>query len=312
MSSDPDDISSLTRRVDVARLRDHVSKLTSGPRHSLYDTAHHLGTVDYITEALVGFGLDTRHHGYEFEGRSGVNVVARMPAASEGVRPLLVSAHYDTVIGSPGADDNASGIAVMLECARILAGARVARPVEFVAFDMEEVQPEGEALVGSSAFVRDHSGASGYEALYNLEMVGYTSGPHTQEYPPGFPLVLPRAYEWAKEREFSGDFIAAVSLGEGIEVGRRFEEASRQYIPELPVLPIEVLLEVPALLDIFRSDQSPFWAVGVPAVMITDTADFRNPNYHTPDDTLETLDYDFATNVAKALVATLASWDQSH
>ena len=308
MSAVSDEISSLTHRVEEARLQEHVSRLAVGPRHSLYDTVHHQETVDYITDALRGFGLDIRHHTYEFEGRRGVNVVARIPASSAEMRPVLVSAHYDTVTGSPGADDNASGVAVLLECARILAGSRVARTVEFVVFDMEEVQPEGEALVGSTAFVRDHDGASGYEALYNLEMAGYTSGPETQRYPPGFQLVLPHAYEWAKERKLSGDFIAAVSLGEGIEVGRRFEEAARQYVAELPVLPIEVRLQVPALLDIFRSDQSPFWAAGVPAVMITDTADFRNPNYHTPGDTVDTLDYPFAADVVRALLATLAGW----
>ena len=109
-----------------------------------------------------------------------------------GRRPLLVSAHYDTVPGSPGADDNASGVAVLLECARALSKARLRRSVEFVDFDMEEDQPEGQALVGSTALVEAAGGKGSYEALYNLEMVGFTSGTRHPGSPAGFSADVPQ------------------------------------------------------------------------------------------------------------------------
>ena len=302
-----DAVASLVEQVDVNRLRVHVSRLAVGERHSRFNPALHSETVDYITTAFEEYGLRTRRHSFDRRGREGVNLLASRPESSKPeTRPLLVSAHYDTVRGSPGADDNASGIAVLLECARVLSTARLSTAVEFAAFDMEEKQPEGGALAGSRTFVKATGGRGSYEALYNLEMVGYTSGPGTQGHPPGFRFILPGAYKWGRQRRFLGDFVAIVGRGPGVDLGRRFREAARRWVPDLEVLPLEFKHPIPLMTDIFRSDHAPFWAAGVPAVMITDTANFRNPHYHRPSDTPDTLDYDFMGNVARTLVATMA------
>ena len=186
-----------------------------------------------------------------------------------------------------------------------------------MACDMEEKQPEGGALVGSTAFVKalgvktsgvKASGGRGdYEALYNLEMVGYTSGPGTQGHPPGFRYILPHAYRWARQKDFTGDFVGVVTRRHDISLGRRFRDAASRWVPALEVLSLEFRHPIPMLYDIFRSDHAPFWAAGIPAVMITDTANFRNPNYHRPTDTPDTLDYAFLDNVTRALVATVAA-----
>ncbi len=181
------------------------------------------------------------------------------------------------------------------------------RPVEFVAFDMEEVQPEGEALVGSSEFVNSLDPKASYEGLYNLEMVGYSAGPGTQGYPPGFQLLFPGAFQWVQERDFRGDFIAVVAQGGGVDMGRRIKSASEGLVGGLEVLLIEVVTGMPIPPDVFRSDHAPFWAAGIPAVMITDTADFRNSNYHQPTDTPDTIDYSFVAGVTQTMVATLAT-----
>ena len=303
-----DAVSSLVSRVDVSRLRGDVARLAAGPRHSLHDRERHQQVAEYISDVFRHSGLEPMEHVFALDGRRGVNIVGKMaPSSTPGLPAVLVSAHYDTVPGSAGADDNASGVAALLECARVLSTVDLERGLEFVAFDMEEVQPEGGALVGSQAFVKDLAAQGGYDGLYNLEMVGYTSGPGTQRHPPGFQYLLPRAYEWAREREFRGDFIATVAQAEGIELGRRFAEAARTWATGLEVMPIEVAQPMPILADIFRSDHAPFWAAGIPAIMITDTANFRNPGYHQSIDTIDTLDYAFLANVTRALVATLAS-----
>ncbi len=304
---EPDPVASLVERVDLSRLRSHVSRLAVGERHSQFNPALHSETVDYIAAAFEEYGLGTRRHSFDRHGRGGVNLVAFSPGSSNPeTRALLVSAHYDTVRGSPGADDNASGVAALLECARVLSTVRLSTPVEFVAFDMEEKQPGGGALVGSRAFVKATGGNRSYEALYNLEMVGYTSGPGTQGHPPGFRFILPGAYKWGRQRGFLGDFVAIVGRGRGVELSRRFRDAARRWVPELEVLPLEFRHSIPLMTDIFRSDHAPFWAAGVPAVMITDTANFRNPNYHRPSDTPDTLDYEFMGKVTQTLVATVA------
>ena len=179
-------------------------------------------------------------------------------------------------------------------------------PVHFVAFDLEEKQPEGMALAGSTAFVADFGGKGAYSAVINLEMVGFTSGPGTQGHPPGFRFILPGVYRRGRQRDFVGDFVASAAMGNGVALSRGFQAASERWVPDLQVYPLEFRRRLPLLLDIFRSDHAPFWAAGVPAIMLTDTANFRNPNYHKPTDTADTLDFSFMIRVTRALVATVA------
>ena len=309
-----DQISYLVGQVDIGRLRAHVSQLADGERHSLYSPARHAESTDYISAAFEDCGLETRQHTFDLHGRRGINVLAHQAGASDReVPPLLVSAHYDTVRGSPGADDNASGVATLLECARVLSMAKLNRGVEYAAFDMEK-QPGGGSLAGSRAFVKDirrkGEGVLGekraYEGVYNLEMVGYRSGAGTQGHPAGSRFILPRAYKWAQQRGFRGDFIASVAQGPGVRLGQSLHEAARRWVPELEVLPVNLRHRIPIMPEIFRGDHAPFWMAGIPAIMITDTANFRNPHYHRPTDTADTLDYDFMGDVTRALIATLA------
>ena len=98
-----------------------------------------------------------------------------------------------------------------------------------------------------------------------------------------------------------------VARGPSIRIGRIFQRTAGQWVPNLRILPLEFGLRMLLLPDIFRSDHSPFWLAGIPAIMITDTANFRNPHYHRASDTPGTLDYGFLGNVTRALAATLAS-----
>ncbi len=302
-----DELRQLVERVDRSRLLADVSRLATGERHGLFSPEHHKATLDHIRAVFSASDLEIRKHTFDHEGRTGVNLIGHIQGTEPGLAPLLVCAHYDTVANSPGADDNASGVAAMLECARVMAGTPLPRSVQFAAFDMEEVQPDGEGLVGSAAFVQDVGTSIQYEGVYNLEMIGFTSGQGTQTLPEGFQILFPAVYNHMEERSFSGDSIPVVSLGGTLSLGQRMKAAAQKYVPDLDVVPIEMQIGMPIPPDVFRSDHASFWAAGVPAAMITDTANFRNPHYHTPTDTADTLDYAFLHSVTRTLVAGVAS-----
>jgi Zn-dependent M28 family amino/carboxypeptidase len=210
-------------------------------------------------------------------------------------RPLiLVGAHYDSVPGTPGADDNASGIAAMLASARALARLEPRPPVGFVAWNGEE-----DGLLGSIEFVqhRRTQGDLPIAAVHVLEMVGYASHePGSQR----MPLPVPGAPD-------IGDFIGLLANQRSnhlVELAARQAEA---VVPELPVVGLKIYLGLEGWLPVLhRSDHSPFWKAKIPAMLWTDTAEFRNPNYHRPTDTPETLDYGFMRRVTQLVIATVA------
>ncbi len=201
---------------------------------------------------------------------------------------ILIGAHYDSVPNTPGADDNASAVAVMLAVARFL-GPR--DDVLYVAFNGEEC-----GLIGSQEFVEQMSGRmKRLEQVHVLEMVGYRDRrPHSQKNP--IPLL---------QAPTTGDFLGLVANQAGL-IDRLIGQAGRINIPVvgLPLpegLPLAVIAQMsPHLL---RSDHACFWEKQLPAVMWTDTSEFRNPHYHQPTDTPDTLDYDFMAEIARFLAA---------
>ncbi|MBI4339043.1 MAG: M28 family peptidase [Chloroflexi bacterium] len=289
--------------ADEGRLKAHVVQLATGER---FNHDRHGEPLGYLDNTLSGLGLSVSGHTFTYEGRLGINLIARKEGAG-ALAPLLLCAHYDTVQGSPGADDNASGLAALLECARLLAPLSLGRTVDFVALDMEERQPEGEGLVGSRAFARDVAPARRYAGVYTLEMVGFTSGPGTQRMPPGFPLLFPSAYQRVAAGGFAGDALAVVTRRSDAALAQSLARAARHPLAGLEM----VLLEIPegAVLppELFRSDHASFWAAGIPAVLLTDTADFRNPHYHSSGDTPDTLDYGFLAKVTATVALALLS-----
>lgn len=231
-------------------------------------------------------------------------------AGSSTQSALLIAAHYDTVPGSPGADDNASGVAVMLECARVLGDTERERPLIFAGFDAEERQPEV-GLHGSNAYVASLREAGSETpkigAAYILEMVGFSAPPGGQKVPTGLQLAFPRAFDRLANTKFAGDSVVAISNWKSRSAGRRFEDAARQTKDGVSVLAMEVPRWMRVPHNLKRSDHAPFWDAGIPAVMIGDTANFRNPNYHAPTDTPDTLDYGLIARVGRTIVQLAAT-----
>jgi Zn-dependent M28 family amino/carboxypeptidase len=213
------------------------------------------------------------------------NVIAGDPLQAK----ILIGAHYDAVPGTPGADDNGSAVAVLLAAARAIGSHE---SICYVAFNGEEC-----GFVGSRTLV-ESLGSTCPEQVHILEMVGFTS--KVQKNP--IPMV---------ECPDVGDFLGLVGTHQSRHVlDHVLACAGCSRIPVLGLYLPEISLgQIRALAPhVFRSDHDPFWRKGIPALMWTDTAEFRNPNYHEATDTPDTLDYDFMTEVTRLLIHSVLSW----
>lgn len=250
---------------------------------------------DYVRGAFEKAGLAVTEQPYEYAGRSVANLIADLPGGTVGPMPYIVGAHYDSVPGTPGADDNASGVAVMLELARRAVVAPPPVPLRFVAFTLEESPTHATRHQGSQIFVETLVKLGGGTAgAIILEMVGLTTP--KQNYP--FFLT------WVGYPE-AGNFIGVVGNRTSRTFGERVIAGMRRN-PALPVESLFVWFDGWVLYDTRLSDHAPFWDEGLPALMVTDTAYFRNRDYHGPGDRAETLDYRFMTELVVSLELALA------
>lgn len=282
-------------RADLeAALRQHLSTLTVeiGPRAPFLGDALDRAQT-YIQQSLEQAGLRVERRPYLWHHREVANLVAQPPACDPRAPYWLVGAHYDTVATTPGADDNASAVAVLLELARGFATS--ALPLRFVAFTLEEPPAHLTRDQGSRVFVRDlgRRGETVRGAII-LEMVGYTSD--AQDY----PLVL----RWAGYPK-RGDFIGIIGDLRSRQLAQRLTRSIREF-GRPPVASLIVPLRGWVLPATRLSDHAAFWDAGIPAVMVTDTAFFRNPHYHLPSDTMETLDLPFMAALTEALAVALS------
>jgi Zn-dependent M28 family amino/carboxypeptidase len=267
-------------------LRAHVQRLAATPRPP--GTPAHRQAAGYIQEQLRQAGFTVEEAPFQVAGSSGVNLLTR-PLPDNPLLPLvIVGAHYDSIPGSPGADDNASAVAALLELARAVAprlstGGPWHARLQLAAYDLEEY-----GLIGSFAHSRDLRKANApLRGMISLEMLGYTdSRPGSQRLPPHLAHLYPNV----------ANFIGVV----GNDGSRGLLQVVTEGLKSVAGLPVE-FLAVPGdgrLIEETRlSDHASFWDQGFPALMITDTSFFRNPHYHQASDTPETLDYPFLARV---------------
>jgi aminopeptidase YwaD len=287
----------VTRGIEAARLEADMAWI-AGERNPMFAAEHQARVREQMLARLASLGWETRTHEVPSVGYSGVNVVARR--AGSTARTWLVGAHYDTVPGSPGADDNGIAVAGLLEIARVLEGSRPRDAIELVAWDLEERD-----IAGSSWMAREARRVQApLEGVICLEMIGCClKDPATQRFPPGMGFMLPDLVSWARAREMRGDFIAIVADERSLPIARAlYAGCERAGVPAITVEAVGVAATLP---DLQRSDHASFWEHGFPAVMVSDTAEFRNPHYHSAHDTPDTLDYEFAARVVSATVHAL-------
>ena len=291
------EIESALAAVDEIRLRSYVEALAAlGPRPAR-DPVATQRTLAYLKTALHGMGCEAVEEvaQAETDGTGVLNLVVERAGTGPSSAILEIGAHYDTVNTSPGADDNASGVAALLEIARVLAGHRAARRVRLVFYADEESGRSGSRM-HVAHILRHHDTLAG---AIVLEMIGYaTDSPGTQRSPARVPLLF-----WPPDR---GNFIAVVGNFPSGWLGNRFERALQQYVPELQYFSANRLGGL--FKDAMRSDHKPYWDAGLSAILVTDTADFRNPHYHRPGDEPATLNYGFLRRVTQATAATALLW----
>jgi hypothetical protein len=265
-------------RVSVDRMRASIERVATGPRHVVEDHDRALVAAAFVRDELNSLGLRVEEQAVAAEGVVLPAVWATIPGLDPG-RSFVLAAHYDTVVGSPGADDNASGVAGVLELARVLRGYELPMSVILAAVPFEE---PGLPFAGAAALADVLVKRGEVSGMISLEMIGFTSdGPDGFGQPAGNYLIV------------AGDANA-----EGLV--HTVHSAAAVWGAGVPVFP--AVLETGEGSPVIRSDHVAFWAHGVPAAMATDTAEFRNPNYHQATDTPETLDLAFAAACVRALL----------
>ncbi|RMG60750.1 MAG: M28 family peptidase [Calditrichaeota bacterium] len=289
-------------KLSRSRLRYWVQQL-EGVRHPEADPDHLQAVRERLADRFRALGYQLEAQAFRQPEYEGVNLIARRPGSRHPEKAWILSAHYDTVAGSPGADDNASAVAALMCLAEALAPLQFETSIWFIAFDGEEA-----GRAGSRAFVQQPALRNTQVlGVLNLEMIGYAdASPNSQLTPPGFELLFPEALGWLSMRDWRGDFLTLIGNTASSQLVANIKKALARHLPELPLLDLEVPGNGSMAPDLRRSDHSSFWDAGIPAVMFTDGAEFRNPNYHAASDLLETLDFAFLENNALAVLFALA------
>lgn len=254
---------------------------------------------DRLTEA--GFKVELHEYG------TGVNVIGQRQGTTAPDDIVLLGAHYDHIDDCMGADDNATGVAAVLEIARVLGQVEFPRTVMVACWDEEEL-----GLVGAEAFAMQ-AAADGLvlDPVFNFDMIGFRSDePDSQSIPLGLDLVFPDAYADLQANEFRGDFVAIISNSTAVESVAAFQSQADRLGLSTADLALPAGTETDDLFaDLRRSDHAAFWDAGYPAIFLGDTGEFRNTHYHCTNgpDVVADLDEDFAVAIARSTAGAAAA-----
>jgi Peptidase family M28 len=282
-------VTKILGEVSEENLRTFV-KMFAFPRHFFAENQANRRARDLLLTLATEFGYRPTLQG----DHDNIVLTSSGPAADGPF--VLLGAHYDSVPGTPGADDNASAMAVCLECARLVARHKIGA-VMIVFFNREE-----DGLIGSGEFVASLAkrAARRISEAHIFEMVGYRSRvPRSQKLPLGLPVPMAPDV---------GDFLALLANRGSNAISDHLMGLAARYVPQCSVIALQIYFGVErAFADLNRSDHAPFWRAGIPAIMWTDTSEFRNPHYHRESDTPDTLDYDFMAEVTRLALARAVS-----
>jgi len=286
------------------RLRHHLSRIV-GDRNPITQPANHKRVRELIAQHFEDSGWNAHTEPFVAPHGLGYNIVAERPGTEKNSEVIIVGAHYDTVSGTPGANDNGIAVAGVMALAEMLADTDVRKTIRLVAWDLEEQQGRGRCCLGSRAMaLACRKRGEKITAVFNLEMIG-TCNPSTgsQKLIPGLKYAAPNVSRYLEDRDYRGDFAAVV--GNPLSRNLMSEYCAAASKLELPSIHLEYSGLVRLIRDLRRSDHAPFWDAGFPAIMITDTADFRTSMYHTAMDRPEMIDFDFAAGIVRSVSNTI-------
>jgi Zn-dependent M28 family amino/carboxypeptidase len=272
------------------RLAEHVKFLSATVGERNLSRAGSLqAAVDYLRSKLQQSGYVVTVHTYRVESQDVSNLEVSLAGMDTAGETVIVGAHYDSVAGSPGANDNGSGVAAILELARLLQGSKPRKTVRFVLFVNEEPPFFQTNMMGSLVYARqlqrDHIPVS---AMISLETIGFYSDlPGSQKYPALLGLFYPNR----------GNFVGFVENLESRDLVRRAIRTFRASTS----FPSEGIAAPANWPGIGWSDQWSFWEAKYPAIMITDTAVFRYPLYHTALDTANRVDFEKMARIVEGV-----------
>jgi Zn-dependent M28 family amino/carboxypeptidase len=286
--------------VDATAYESDLTSIASAPRS--VGTPHHKAVQDLCADRFAALGFDVERHAYA----TGVNVIGVRTGTKLPAERVVISAHYDSVLSCPGADDNGSGVAGTLEAARVLSQQPHDRTLVVACWDEEE-----RGLIGSKAYAA-RAKAAGDAIVLSIvyEMIGYRStAPMSQKTDPSLEAVFPDAAAQIQANEYRGDFTLVVNDEHATTAFADLQKVALDV--GLPVVNLSLLDALKRNLDqLRRSDHAPFWDADYPAILMTDTAEFRNSHYHclrSTQDALADIDFEFATLNVKVAVGTAAA-----
>ena len=273
-------------RHDVEELSVNI-----GPRHAGRTLSNVLAAERWIMDQIKASGVELRRDEVDIGGRSVANIEASFPGVEHPDEIIVLGAHYDTVFGSPGANDNASGVAMLLATARRLGDAPLGRTVRIVFFVNEEYPFSGGIQMGSRLYAeRCRARGDNIVAMIGVDSVGYyTSAPGSQNYPAFIGALFPS----------KGNFIA---FGSNRDNQQLLDHVIAIFQEQCRFPAIGVATDMKA---VGRSDHASFWWQGYPAIFMSDTSEYRDPNYHRPTDTADQLNYDELARLADGFIKTI-------
>lgn len=283
------DIPPLLTDVDAVQLKADTTALANQFRSSESPQSDLDAARDIVTNRFTALGFTPTIDPVTFQGKSMPNISVTIPGTECATKILQLSAHYDAKgPTNPGADDDASAMAALFEVARILKSNPQPVTIRLVAFPFEE-----DGLIGSFQMAgQDAQAKMDIVGAVSMDMIGYTDASKTDPF-----VGLPATY------------LAMVADPTSAKLARAMGAGAYWYTPEFPAA--AAIIDPKIMSDIFRSDHAPYVLKGYQGLMATDTANFRNPNYHTPNDTLDTIDWDFQAGSTRAVLAGLTTYASS-
>ncbi|HTZ39853.1 MAG TPA: M28 family peptidase [Syntrophales bacterium] len=294
-------------KLSASEIHPEPRFIPASSEKALYDHVHALSVVigirsieeyakiqeaeRYIRTFLDERGIPFALQGYDHEGKRYSNIVVTLEGTTHREESVIIGAHYDAAAGTPGADDNASAVAVLLELCRDLKNYRPGRTLKMIFFVLEEPPAFMTSAMGSYVYALEaRDRGEKIFGMISLEMLGYFSeAKGSQAFPlPGMHWIFPDR----------GNFIGVV----GNVHSRELTLAVAEALKAGSAIPVEHLVSLPFIPGVGLSDHGPFWEMGFRAVMVTDTAFYRNPNYHGSKDTIDTLRFDKMSQLVGGMV----------